>query len=100
MGPCTGIEMGDELWMSRYILLRIAELYNVEVTHLGCLFWQSPDDCLWTTAVKCFLTCSTCPDCMITMHQGVCITPDTGWSQCAATQKEHGWGLIWQARRA
>jgi glutamine synthetase len=24
--------MGDELWMARYILLRIAELYNVEVT--------------------------------------------------------------------
>jgi glutamine synthetase len=28
----VGIDMGDELWMARYILLRIAELYNVEVT--------------------------------------------------------------------
>jgi glutamine synthetase len=24
--------MGDELWMARYILLRLAELYNIEVT--------------------------------------------------------------------
>ena len=32
VGPCEGIDMGDELWMARYILLRIAELYNVEVT--------------------------------------------------------------------
>ena len=24
--------MGDQLWMSRYILLRICELYNVDVT--------------------------------------------------------------------
>ena len=27
-----GIDMGDELWMARYILLRLAELYNIEVT--------------------------------------------------------------------
>nr|QKR71514.1 glutamine synthetase [Ulva prolifera] len=32
VGPCTGIEMGDQLWMSRYILYRIGELFNVEVT--------------------------------------------------------------------
>lgn len=32
VGPCTGIDAGDQLWMSRYILLRCAELYNVEVT--------------------------------------------------------------------
>lgn len=32
MGPCEGIDMGDELWMARYILLRLAEIYNVEVT--------------------------------------------------------------------
>lgn len=32
VGPCVGIDMGDELWMARYLLLRIAELYNVEVT--------------------------------------------------------------------
>ena len=24
--------MGDELWMARYLLVRIAELYNVDVT--------------------------------------------------------------------
>lgn len=32
VGPCTGIDGPDQLWMSRYLLLRIAELYNVEVT--------------------------------------------------------------------
>ena len=32
VGPCLGMDMGDDLWMSRYILLRIAELYNIEVT--------------------------------------------------------------------
>ncbi|KAL6767374.1 Glutamine synthetase cytosolic isozyme [Auxenochlorella protothecoides] len=32
VGPVTGIDGGDQLWMSRYILVRCAELYNVEVT--------------------------------------------------------------------
>ena len=26
VGPCTGIAMGDQLWMSRYILLRVCEV--------------------------------------------------------------------------
>jgi glutamine synthetase len=26
VGPCVGIEMGDQLWMSRYILLRVCEV--------------------------------------------------------------------------
>jgi glutamine synthetase len=30
VGPCVGIEMGDQLWMSRYIMTRICEQYNVE----------------------------------------------------------------------
>lgn len=33
IGPCTGIEAGDELWVSRYILARIAERVNVEVCY-------------------------------------------------------------------
>lgn len=32
VGPCEGEEMGDQLWMARYFLLRLAELYNVDVT--------------------------------------------------------------------
>eukprot|EP00232_Nephroselmis_pyriformis_P011598 CAMPEP_0182890502 /NCGR_PEP_ID=MMETSP0034_2-20130328/22699_1 /TAXON_ID=156128 /ORGANISM="Nephroselmis pyriformis, Strain CCMP717" /LENGTH=378 /DNA_ID=CAMNT_0025024057 /DNA_START=56 /DNA_END=1192 /DNA_ORIENTATION=- len=32
VGPCEGIEMPDHLWMSRYLLFRISELYNVEVS--------------------------------------------------------------------
>ena len=31
VGPCTGIESGDHLWMSRYILHRVSELYDVDV---------------------------------------------------------------------
>ena len=33
IGPCTGIEAGDELWVSRYILSRIAERANVEICY-------------------------------------------------------------------
>eukprot|EP01025_Chloroclados_australasicus_P047168 TRINITY_DN5241_c0_g1_i2.p2 TRINITY_DN5241_c0_g1~~TRINITY_DN5241_c0_g1_i2.p2 ORF type:complete len:407 (-),score=53.22 TRINITY_DN5241_c0_g1_i2:255-1475(-) len=33
VGPCVGIDMGDQLWMSRYILNRLGEMYNVEVTY-------------------------------------------------------------------
>lgn len=32
MGPCVGIDMGDHLWMSRYIMYRVCEMFNVEVT--------------------------------------------------------------------
>ncbi|GAX75146.1 hypothetical protein CEUSTIGMA_g2590.t1 [Chlamydomonas eustigma] len=32
VGPCTGIDMGDHLWMSRYIMHRVGELYNVMIT--------------------------------------------------------------------
>ncbi len=32
VGPCVGIDGGDQMMMSRYLLLRLAELYNVEVT--------------------------------------------------------------------
>ncbi|KAI4746070.1 hypothetical protein E4T50_03576, partial [Aureobasidium sp. EXF-12298] len=32
VGPCTGINLGDELWMSRFILHRVAEDFGVKVT--------------------------------------------------------------------
>lgn len=32
VGPCTGISMGDELWISRFLLYRIAEEFGVKVT--------------------------------------------------------------------
>ena len=32
VGPCTGIAGADQLMMSRFILLRLAEIFNVEVT--------------------------------------------------------------------
>jgi len=31
VGPCLGIEAGDQLWVSRYILLRVAEKFNLMV---------------------------------------------------------------------
>lgn len=33
VGPCEGIQMGDDLWMARYILLRIGELHNIVVDY-------------------------------------------------------------------
>jgi len=32
VGPCEGISIGDELWMSRFILTRVCELFDVEAT--------------------------------------------------------------------
>ena len=32
VGPCEGISMGDHLWVSRYILCRVAEEYDVVVS--------------------------------------------------------------------
>jgi len=38
VGPCEGISIGDHLWMSRYILHRIAEDFNVTVSFAPKLF--------------------------------------------------------------
>ncbi|XP_076046591.1 glutamine synthetase-like [Oratosquilla oratoria] len=32
VGPCEGITMGDDLWMARYLLHRVAEDFNVVIT--------------------------------------------------------------------
>ncbi len=32
MGPCIGIDGADQLWMARFLLYRVCELYNVEAT--------------------------------------------------------------------
>lgn len=32
VGPCTGIEAGDHVWMSRYLLLRVCEDFQVNVS--------------------------------------------------------------------
>ncbi|CAF3595299.1 unnamed protein product, partial [Rotaria sordida] len=32
VGPCEGITGGDQLWMSRYLLVRIAEEFGVQVS--------------------------------------------------------------------
>ncbi|KAJ4290092.1 glutamate--ammonia ligase [Collariella sp. IMI 366227] len=32
VGPCVGIEMGDQLWMARFLLHRIAEDFGVKVS--------------------------------------------------------------------
>nr|AAK60408.1 glutamine synthetase II [Gelidium crinale] len=33
VGPCVGIEEGDELWMGRYLLQRIAEMKGLDVNY-------------------------------------------------------------------
>jgi len=38
VGPCLGLEMGDHLMMSRYILARIAEDYNTSISFAPKLF--------------------------------------------------------------
>ena len=35
VGPCTGIDMGDHLWMARFLLLRIGEEWGIKVSHLS-----------------------------------------------------------------
>ncbi|KAF2096578.1 hypothetical protein NA57DRAFT_78183 [Rhizodiscina lignyota] len=32
VGPCVGIELGDQLWMSRFILQRVAEDFGTKIT--------------------------------------------------------------------
>ena len=32
VGPCVGIDIGDQLWMSRFILHRVAEEFGVVAT--------------------------------------------------------------------
>lgn len=32
VGPCEGISMGDELWMARYLLDRVAEDFGIVVS--------------------------------------------------------------------
>jgi glutamine synthetase len=32
VGPCVGIDSGDELWMSRYLMIRVCEMMGVNVT--------------------------------------------------------------------
>ena len=38
VGPVEGIEVGDQLWISRYILQRIAEDFNVSISFAPKLF--------------------------------------------------------------
>jgi len=38
VGPCLGVEIGDHLWMSRYLLGRVAEDFNVNVSFAPKLF--------------------------------------------------------------
>ena len=32
IGPCEGIEMGDHMWMSRFLLERVAEEFGLILT--------------------------------------------------------------------
>jgi hypothetical protein len=41
VGPCPGIDMGDHLWMARFLLLRIGEEWGITVS-FSVLFPSSP----------------------------------------------------------
>merc|ERR1712227_285503 len=32
IGPCTGIDSGDHMWMSRYLMIRVCEMLGVNVS--------------------------------------------------------------------
>lgn len=32
IGPCVGIESGDHMWMARYLMNRVGELYNIVIS--------------------------------------------------------------------
>jgi len=38
VGPCEGVEIGDHLWISRYLIQRVAEDYDVNVSFAPKLF--------------------------------------------------------------
>lgn len=38
VGPCVGIDIGDHMWISRYLMDRVAEDYNVSVSYAPKLF--------------------------------------------------------------
>ena len=38
VGPCEGIDIGDHLWVSRYLLQRVAEDFNVSISFEPKLF--------------------------------------------------------------
>ena len=36
VGPCRGIELGDHVWLSRYLLLRLSEQFKVRPPLVSC----------------------------------------------------------------
>jgi len=38
VGPCEGIDIGDHMWISRFLMCRVAEDYNVSVSYAPKLF--------------------------------------------------------------
>ena len=38
VGPCLGIEIGDHMWLARYLLQRVAEDFNVAISFEPKLF--------------------------------------------------------------
>ena len=46
VGPCEGIDMGDHLWMARFLLLRIGEEWGIKVSPATCIASQKDEKIL------------------------------------------------------
>ena len=57
IGPCRGIELGDHLWLSRYLLLRLSEQFRVCHTSHRSIH---PATVLIATLTACAALCVSC----------------------------------------
>jgi glutamine synthetase len=55
LGPCQGVELGDQLWTSRHLLRRVAEQCGASVSFEPCVHWGAAGQ----PSSGCFLEFST-----------------------------------------
>lgn len=79
VGPCVGIQMGDDLWMARYLMMRCSEFYNIRVS-----FEPKPIDGDWNGA-GCHSNFSTAE----TMAKGGMAVIESMMKKLEAKHKDH-----------
>jgi hypothetical protein len=68
VGPCTGIEAGDQLIISRYLLIRVCEQVR------GALVSRTHVSVSHTRAGPCVVRAPRMPSC-VSVHAHVCCVP-------------------------